>query len=196
VVARQDGHEFNRALWIDTAGRWTSYDKQHLVPGWEDRFQTGVTLLSFPTAAGRAGIAICKDLDFGNPARAYRRLGTGLLLAPAWDFRGRWGNDGWSHGRIAILRGVEQGFSVARAARVGRLVLSDAHGRVLAEQPSRTPVSTLIAEVPAGPPLATVYAAVGDLWGWLALALAVWLRVAPLGPARLAAPVAAARTGP
>ena len=51
-----------------------------------------------------------------------------LLLVPAWDFD----VDGWLHGRMAILRGVESGFSIVRAPKQGILTVTDDRGRVLA----------------------------------------------------------------
>lgn len=40
---------------------------------------------------------------------------------------------------MAILRGVESGFSIARAAKQGRLTVSDSRGRVFAWQSSAAP---------------------------------------------------------
>src|SRR5262249_39937264 len=42
--------------------------------------------------------------------------------------------DRWLHARMAVLRGVENGFAIARAARNGLLTLSDNRGRILAEK--------------------------------------------------------------
>jgi apolipoprotein N-acyltransferase len=56
-------------------------------------------------------MTICKDMDFPGLSREYGQDDTALLLVPAWDFE----LDGWLHGRMAILRGVESGFSIARA---------------------------------------------------------------------------------
>jgi predicted amidohydrolase len=35
---------------------------------------------------GTTGIAICRDMDYPNPARTYGEDSVGLLLVPAWDF--------------------------------------------------------------------------------------------------------------
>jgi apolipoprotein N-acyltransferase len=68
-----------------------SYDKEHLLPPFEtSRFAPGTsrTLFAAPgKAAGQTwGVAICKDMDFTNPARSYGQAGAGLMLVPAWDF--------------------------------------------------------------------------------------------------------------
>ena len=47
-----------------------------------------------------------------------------MLLVPALDFTG----DGWLHSRMALVRGVESGLTVVRAAAYGRLTVTDAGG--------------------------------------------------------------------
>jgi apolipoprotein N-acyltransferase len=153
-----------------------SYDKEHLLPPWETASLTpGTSLTHFspPTAAlGRTwAVAICKDLDFTNPSRTYGQADTGLLLAPAWDFR----IDSFWHGHIAVMRAVEDGFSLARAARRGFLTVADNRGRIIAEVPSNAaPFATLLADVPAGHS-ATLFLLLGDWFGWCAIALLVFV---------------------
>jgi hypothetical protein len=60
------------------------------------------------------GVAICKDMDFTNPAHSYGRAGVGLMLVSAWDFN----VDRFWHGHIAVIRAVEDGFSLVQSARV------------------------------------------------------------------------------
>jgi apolipoprotein N-acyltransferase len=55
-----------------------------------------------------------------------------LVLVPGWDS----GRDAWEHSRVAVLRGVEGGYSIVRAARDGFLTISDSYGRVLEQQRS------------------------------------------------------------
>ena len=52
------------------------------------------------------------------------------MLVPAWDFT----LDRFEHGHIAVMRAVEDGFSLARAARGGFLTVSDDRGRILARR--------------------------------------------------------------
>jgi apolipoprotein N-acyltransferase len=108
-----------------------NYDKHHLLLGVEPE-QPGNpnerVLLDLQSS--RAGLQICKDMDFPQLSREYARDGANLLLVPAWDFD----LDRWLHARIAVLRGVENGFAVARAGRNGLLTLSDSRGRILAEK--------------------------------------------------------------
>jgi apolipoprotein N-acyltransferase len=139
------------------------YDKEHLVPGLEARYRRGGTIGLLPGTAPITGVAICKDLDFLPLGRAYSRAGAGLLLVPAWDFI----KDAWLHSRMAVLRGVEGGFAVARCADEGRLTVSDARGRILGERSTReAPEVFLAASVPTGAGR-TIYSRTGDWFAWL-----------------------------
>jgi apolipoprotein N-acyltransferase len=75
------------------------------------------------------------------------------------------------HGHISIMRGVEDGFSIARAAKLGFLTVSDDRGRILAETRSNTaPFATLIADVPTTHDT-TLYLLLGDWFAWVMLAI-------------------------
>jgi apolipoprotein N-acyltransferase len=154
-----------------------SYDKEHLLPPFENIFTPG-TSRTFFQASGKAvgqtwGVAICKDLDFTEPARGYGGAGVGLLMAPAADFR----MDGFWHGHIAVMRAVEDGFSLVRSARMGLLTVADNRGRIVAETASNAaPFSTLLTTVPAGHN-GTLFLLLGDWFGWVAIALLVFVVV-------------------
>ena len=152
-----------------------SYQKQHLLAPFETRsFTAGKsrTLFAAPEeATGQTwGVAICKDMDFTNPARGYGRAGVGLMLVPAWDFK----VDGFWHGHIAVMRAVEDGFSLVRSARDGLMTVANDRGQVVAEIPSsNAPFSTLLARVPAGHSR-TIFLLLGDWFAWCALVLTAW----------------------
>jgi apolipoprotein N-acyltransferase len=138
----------NRA-WLLNPSRATEadYSKRHLVPGFEDAFVPGRVKMIRILHGTLTGIAICKDMDFPRLGREYSRKDVRLMLVPAWDF----GRDDWQHSRVAILRGVEDGYSIARAAKDGFLTLSDSYGRVLYQAPSSNrPFASLVAKVPVG----------------------------------------------
>lgn len=177
LAVQADGTRWNRALVALPDGQVRTYDKQHLVPGWEASLTPGHGTLMLP---GQIGIAICKDYDFARPARDYATLGARLMVAPAWDFRGPWGEDGYLHGRLAVLRGVEDGFTVARAARDGRLTVSDRTGRVLAEAASSPSMGMLIASAPLPQEGPTIYARVGNVFGAACAALTAVVTVMAL----------------
>jgi apolipoprotein N-acyltransferase len=155
------------------------YHKEHLLPPFENVFTPGTARIVIDRAGQTWGVAICKDLDFTDPARSYGQAGAGLLLAPAWDFQ----VDAFWHGHIAVMRAVEDGFSLVRAARGGFLTVADDRGRILAEKRSNSaPFATLLATVPAGHD-STLFQRWGDWFGWCAIALLIVVLI------RLAMPV-------
>ncbi|GLH95441.1 apolipoprotein N-acyltransferase [Phytohabitans aurantiacus] len=172
-VARQgETGAANVAVVFDAASDPPSqYQKHHLVPGLEAAYQPGRDLLYLPSDP-RVGVLICKDLDFPRLARAYRRGGVRMLLAPAWDF----GRDGWLHSRMAVVRGVESGVAVARVARTGRATVSDAFGRIVVEADTREG-GTVDATVPLAA-TSTPYSRLGDWFGWCCVAATALIAVA------------------
>jgi apolipoprotein N-acyltransferase len=76
-----------------------------------------------------------------------------------------------------VMRGVESGFSIVRAAKNGYLTVSDNRGRILAETRSDSaPFATLLARAPAVHD-ATLYILLGDWFAWLAMAMLVFTLV-------------------
>ncbi|MGJ5819849.1 nitrilase-related carbon-nitrogen hydrolase [Paludibaculum fermentans] len=157
----------NEARLYDASGRLeATYWKHHLVPVLEDRTRPGTELTLLRDPRSTIGIEICRDMDFTPLARRYGREGAGLLLVPAWDFV----VDDWLHSRMAFMRGVENGFHIARLAKQGRMTLLDTRGRVRMEHRSdAAPFSTLLAPVGLGAQ-PTLYTRWGD-WFIAALAL-------------------------
>ncbi|MCC7701547.1 carbon-nitrogen hydrolase family protein [Janthinobacterium sp. GW460P] len=144
-----------------------SYQKHHLAPPERD-FLAGSAYAVQPVAGQAMGLAICKDMHFAPLGQAYGAAGAQAMLVPAWDFQ----LDGWMGARMTVVRGVESGYAVLRAAREGVLTVSDAYGRVLAERASSAmPGSTLLAPLPAALPAPTWAGWLGPLFGWLCVAL-------------------------
>lgn len=144
-----------------------SYDKHHMLPPFESNLKPGTTLTVLPRSKETWGVTICKDMDFTRLSRRYGLEGVGMLLVPAWDFR----IDRSWHGHIAVMRGVEDGFSIARAAKTGYLTVSDSRGRILAEARSDSArFATLLADVPVEHHR-TLYLLLGDWFAWVSVAL-------------------------
>ncbi|MGJ3507113.1 apolipoprotein N-acyltransferase [Enemella sp. A6] len=158
--------DHNRAYLISPGADAIHYDKRHMIPGFESHFDRGSTNLTTRLDGMEAGVAICKDMDFPGTIRGYDAA---VMLVPAWDFDA----DAWFHSRIAMLRGVENGTTVVRSARNGRLTVSDSRGRVLAEAPSGTPHQVLAAHIPNTPRATTLYSHIGDGFGWASLLFAI-----------------------
>ena len=159
------GAHYNRALVFRPGRGALSYDKHHLLPPFESPLTPGTTELTFAGAVGTYGVEICKDMDFTPLSRDYGRAHAGLMLVPAWDFN----MDRTWHGHIAIMRAVEDGFSLVRAAKNGYLTVADSRGRIVAESRSdaQLPFTTLLASVPAGHS-STLYILLGDWFAWVA----------------------------
>lgn len=164
----------NRALVAAPDGHTAWYDKQRLVPGLEARDVPGTAPLFADLAGARFGVAICKDMHIPSIGREYAEAAA-LMAVPAWDF----GQDGWMGARMSALRAVENGYSLARSARDGFVGAYDRTGRVLVERPTGDRVTIADATLPASG-RETVYARIGDIFGWASVGsvvlLMAWLR--------------------
>jgi apolipoprotein N-acyltransferase len=161
--------EFNSTLVINDEGKVVvDYNKVHLVKGLENRFTPGKEIGLFKIQERQLGISICKDLDFPGYIRKYGIGGANIVIIPAWDFK----IDDWLHSRMSILRGVENGFSEIRAAREGRLTISDCFGKVNYESScSGGQKATLVGNTSLIKEN-TIYTRFGDWFGILALTAA------------------------
>jgi len=171
------GKKNEARIYLPGASTATTYAKHHMLPIFESSFSAGSARSVWPEPSGTWGVTICKDMDFPGLGREYAQDGAGLLLVPAWDF----GADGWLHGRMAVLRGVESGFSVARAPKQGVLAATDDRGRVVAERDTgQAPFATVIATLPVSRG-ATFYSSHGDWFAWVCLAGAALAWCGPRG---------------
>ena len=143
-----------------------TYDKRHMVPGWEAEFAAGSRTL----VIDNFGVAICKDFDFPSLTAEYAEQGVAMMFAPAWDFT----RDAKLHSRMAVMRSVEHGFSLVRAARQGRVTVSDAYGRILDEASTigATEASVVVLNAPARA-VPTLYARFGDWFGVVSCVVAL-----------------------
>ena len=110
-----------------------SYAKHHLIPSLEWDYKAGSKPAIFDAPWGRTAVLISQDLDFPDTARELAADDVRVVVAPASDWQG----SEVIHQRMSVVRGVESGFSLARAARGGMLSANDSRGRLIA---SRAPV--------------------------------------------------------
>ena len=183
---RPDGQaERNMSMAFDAKGDApTLYFKHHLMPDFEARYKPGDSYTLLPSDP-RIGLTICKDMDFPAMGRSYAVRNVQLLLVPAWDFEA----DGWLHSRMAIMRGVESGFAIARAARDGALTLSDDRGRVLAEAPSNLDADASVTGTLPLRDTQTLYSRWGDWFAWLDLVALVGLLILAFLPRTTEGPI-------
>lgn len=142
-----------------------TYLKRRMVPGLENEFTPGQQSL----IDEHRGFAVCKDMDFPAMIRDYGQRGTTLMLVPAWDFI----KDARMHSRMAVMRGIENGFAIARAAAMGRLTVSDGFGRIVAERTTVADEATTLTATVGLASLRTFYATHGDVFGWLTVAVSL-----------------------
>jgi apolipoprotein N-acyltransferase len=157
------------------------YTGRHLLPRRDDGLQAGTAAVTARTAAGTWALALGPDLPFPGVTRQYAGRGADLLLVPARDEPA----DGRYRSRLAVLRAAEQGLPMVRAARGGRLTISDASGRVLREAPSSASGTVvLVADLPLTA-VRTPYGRTGDVLPWICgivLALAIGLALGGRDP--------------
>jgi apolipoprotein N-acyltransferase len=152
------------AFALQADGTSRSYAKRHLVPFVETELTPGHS--SGWLGEGRA-MEICKDMDFPRTILRDAKYGIRLMSVPAGDF----GKDAWLHARMAIMRGVENGFAIVRAADEGLLTASDAEGRLVARKSAASSgMTVLIAALPLGPG-PTLYTHIGDAFAWCVIIL-------------------------
>jgi apolipoprotein N-acyltransferase len=160
-----DSTKLNKASVISGLGTiLADYQKVNLFEG-EKRngFLSGNANAAFKLNNVSSGVAICKDLDYQDFMKGYADKDVQIVYVPAWDFI----EDGWLHSRMAILRGVEDGYAVARAARQGEVTVSDYRGKVLYEaSATNNNAASLIAGVPLKS-VDTIYGQFGDWFGYI-----------------------------
>jgi len=156
---------YNRAQIYAPRTAVANYDKEHMLPPFESNLTPGTAKQILRRGDTNWGVAICKDMDFTSMSLAYGRSDAALLLVPGWDFN----LDRTWHGHMAIMRGVEGGFAVARSAKNAYLTVSDDRGRILAQVRSDSaPFATLLTSVPVGHE-ATLFQMWGDWFAWVAV---------------------------
>lgn len=169
LLHAESGRTYNEARLYSASGNLeTVYRKHHPARVLGETATPGTDISVLGQPEGTLGLAICSDLDYSDPARSYGRSKTGLLLVPAWDSHL---DESW-HGHMAIMQGVENGYSIIRSSRAGLLTISDDRGRILSETPASpdAPFTTLLARAPVRHDW-TLYDAWGDWFAWLCMAL-------------------------
>jgi len=155
----------NRTLLFGPDGhRLWDYIKSYPVPGSPDARGDGrVPIVEAPF--GRIGAAICYDFDFPQFIRQAGRKRVGVMLDPSWDWRAI----DPLHTRMAMVRAVENGFSLVRHTVEGLSLAVDPLGRTRAALDHfRTADRLFIADVPRRG-MRTVYAWAGDWLPWACL---------------------------
>jgi apolipoprotein N-acyltransferase len=120
-------------------------------------------------------------MDFPDTIRPDGARGIRLMAVPAGDM----GIDGWQHGIISVMRGVENGFAMVRAAHDGLVFASDAQGRLVGlKKDAPTGLTMVIADLPLGPG-PTLYTRIGNAFPWTCVIFCLALGAGSSGWKRL-----------
>jgi len=188
---REAFHYYNRAYLVSHRGEvMDTYEKIHLVPFGEyvplkrylpfvrrlvvstGDFRPGENLapLRFPEAA--AGVLICFESIFPEPARSLTKNGAELLVNLTNDAWYGMTSAPYQHFSMAVFRAVENRRPLVRAANTGFSAFITARGNIV--QVSDLFSETILTErVELGGPSLTLYTRYGDVLPLALLALAL-----------------------
>ena len=117
------------------------------------------------TEYGRLAGIICWDTNFPNIVRQVGRQDVNILLSPSKE----WDGINPLHAEMAVFRALENGTAVVRQADEGLSIVVDGYGRTLASGEGLADSGNyLLAAVPTSSP-STLYPAIGDIVGIIAL---------------------------
>jgi apolipoprotein N-acyltransferase len=186
---------YNAAYLIQPDGRTAAvYRKIHLVPFGEyvpfsrllffvgpivqavSDFTPGTETSVLPVAGHEASTAICYEVIYSSLMRAFVTRGSELLTTITNDAWYGWSSAAYQHWEQASLRAVEEGRYLARAANTGISGFVDPYGRVL--QRSNMFQSAVMEEELRFITERTIYSRIGDLVGWVSVALTLGAIVA------------------
>ena len=142
------------------------YTKITSVPGFEKKYSLpGDKPIPFAdTAYGRIAAPVCFDMDFDG---VIRQVGVGkadLMLVPASD----WKEIMPIHQQMAEYRAIENGTALFRITRWGSSGAVDPYGRRLAYMDDfAAQDNVMLAQVPINAGVRTLYAQIGNAFGWL-----------------------------
>lgn len=193
---------YNAAYLIQPSGATAAvYRKIHLVPFGEyvpfkrilffvgplvdavSDFSPGTEPLTLPVEGHRVSTAICYEVIYGSLIRTFVNRGSELLTTitnDAWYGRS---SAAYQHWQQASLRAVEEGRYLARAANTGISGFVDPYGRILEQ--SEMFQSAVLADDVRFLTDRTVYSRIGDLIGWLSVALTFAALLATIPTIRL-----------
>ena len=126
---------------------------------------------SIDTPYGIVAAAICFDMDFPDFIR--QAAGADIMLVAGYDSE----RIRPFHTEVALIRGIEGGYSIVRQVNDGTSMASDFRGTMLSRQDSFTTEDRIMfADVPTSG-TRTFYQTAGDWFAWASVALFAFLTV-------------------
>ena len=168
----------NQLVAIDPDGQVAfRYHKAKPVPGDKEIGADRTIPKPIPSAVGKIGGAICFDMDFPQLIHRAGRGGADIVVAPSSD----WLEIDPIHTRMAIFRGIENGFAVIRPTNKGLSAAADCQGRILASADFFASADPRIVALVPTRGARTFHAAVGDLFAWACMLALAGLAVLAQG---------------
>ncbi len=172
---------WNTAVVVSREGLVGRHDKVRLVPLGEWWAEPGPGYAPVPAPMGPAGVLICYEVVYPSAVRALVLAGARYLVHTT--------EEGWfgvsagpvQHLAVAVVRAVEAGRDVVRAASTGISAVIHGHGRLQASLPQAQEGVVLGTVRPRSD--LTPYARWGDLWVYVAALWVTALSVRPLASA-------------
>lgn len=159
----------NKAVFLGPSGNviW-HYDKAYPVPGATHVAGDGIIPVH-ESEFGKLSTAICYDMDFPGFINQTGKLGTDIMLVPAWD----WREIDPLHTDMAIYRAIENGFTLVRSTGEGLSVVVDRTGRVLAASDYFTKNDGVMTAHAPIDGTWTIYSLIGDLFAQLCVIVVI-----------------------
>lgn len=150
----------NKVITIDPEGRiLNEYYKNVPVPDLEPSVPGDGIIPVFDTTWGKLSPLICYDADFPGMLRQLGQNDVDLVAVPSGD----WAAIAPAHSYMAAIRGIENGTAMVRATGHGTHLITDAYGRIIAEDDYFADDDhLLIADVPLIP-VTTLYPRLGNV---------------------------------
>ncbi|NOH04328.1 MAG: hypothetical protein HND47_21310 [Chloroflexi bacterium] len=151
----------NRLVLIDPRGEVLV---DYLKYGCEAFNMYDIEVPTVETPYGKLGMVICCDLDYPYVIRQVSRKGVDILLVPSFEPTEA---NITAHLQMTAFRSIENGVSIFRPTAQGFSLAIDPYGRTLgAMDATRVDERVFVVQLP-NHRVSTIYALVGDLFGWL-----------------------------
>lgn len=159
----------NKYLFIDKRGEIHDVYYKHFPVPFEGAVKGEGPLRTYTVEGFRLGGAICFDYDFIAMGQEHGGDDVGLVVVPAGDWKGI---DPY-HAKMAMVRGIENGYSILRPVRGATSIAADALGNIRGsmgyfEKNERV----MVASLPAVR-ISTLYSIVGNLFSYVQIAISL-----------------------
>lgn len=154
----------NKIVFINPKGEVESvFFKNKPVPVVEGSVPGDGQIPVVETSFGRVALSICYDADYPSLMRKASSKGADIMILPSGD----WREISPYHAQMAILRAVENGFSLFRMASGATSVAADFNGRILSKTDFYTSGERIMTSYLPVRGRATIYSVTGDVLPWL-----------------------------